>query len=72
MAKQSREKTVSTSKFERLAEEFIGSTLDISEQCLRAGRVKGSTRAAIPHAAMSVLYAVKAFLALAKQDATDE
>lgn len=71
MAKQSREKTVSTSEFERLAEEFIGSTLDMSEKCLRAKRVKGATRAAIPHAViphavMSVLYAVKAFVALTK------
>lgn len=72
MVKQSREKTVSTSEFERIAKEFIGSTLDMSEQCLWTGKAKGATRTAIPHAAMSVLYAVKAFVALTKPCEYDE
>lgn len=72
MARQSKEKTISTSEFERLAKEFISYTLDMSEQCLRMGKAKGTTKAAMPHAAMSVLYAVKTFLTLAKQGENDE
>jgi len=72
MAKQSRKKTVPTSEFEHLAKEFISSTLGMSEQCLWTGKAKGATRTAIPHAAMSVLYAVKAFVALTKQCENDE
>lgn len=67
MVRHNKKNAVSISDFERLSEEFISATLELSEQCLLSGKVKGSAEASIAHTAMSAMYSIKAFLILAKE-----
>lgn len=73
MAKQSKEKNSFHVRIQVSCERVhVLHAVVMSEQYLRMGKAKSTTRAAIPHASIGILYAVKTFLVLAKQNENEE